>query len=369
MALVNLLRSFDVNPAVVVGHSSGEIAAAYAAGVISCESAWKLAYYRGALSSELIQRSTTSGAMIAAALTCDDAESYIEQIMDKARSGFLSIACINSPSNVTISGNQALVEQLKTILDGDRVFSRVLSVPIAYHSSQMLEIASSYAESIGSLEGGNGGLKSIPMISSVTGQITTADELLKPSYWVQNMVSPVRFADAIGVCCTTCGSGVTKKIDLSHRNIISVSDLLEIGPHSTLQSPIKETIDRLSAREALSYGSALLRHKSAVRTLMQSMGNLHCLGHPVNITKVNAPDDQKATRAIPIPFLPEYPFDHSKKYWHESRISTNMRFRKHKPNDFLGSPVSDWNPLEPRWRHFLTSSLSSSSSWIRDHKV
>ncbi|KAL9618085.1 MAG: hypothetical protein Q9160_007155 [Pyrenula sp. 1 TL-2023] len=368
VALVDLLRSFNISPSVVLGHSSGEIAAAYAANAISCESAWKLAYYRGVLSSDLGRMSTVSGAMISTALSHDEALSYIRTAAQDSESDGLCIACINSPNNVTISGSSPGVQRLKILLDKDDIFNRVLAVPVAYHSPQMEKIASAYEERISSLSGGISGLQTAPMVSSVTGQLVAADELLRPSYWSGNLVSPVKFADALKTCFSAPGGRVMKKIDLSHRNIVHVSGLLEIGPHSALKAPIRETIKAVSGAHPVPYTSVLMRQQSAMRTLMEAMGRLHCLGYPVNISRVNNVHDTKERHAI-LPNLPEYPFDHSKTYWKESRISKNMRLRKHGLNPFLGTPVADWDPLQPRWRHFLSASPVSSCAWIRDHKV
>lgn len=107
IALVDLLRSFGVTPLVVLGHSSGEIAAACAANGISRESAWKLAYYRGVPSSDLGQMGKVPGAMISAVVRPDAAQLYIDQIVQKSKTDVLCVACINSPSNVTVSGSSA----------------------------------------------------------------------------------------------------------------------------------------------------------------------------------------------------------------------------------------------------------------------
>lgn len=369
VALVDFLRSINIKPSVVLGHSSGEIAAAYAANAISRESAWKLAYFRGVLSSTLSHSDESSGSMISVALSRDKASLYIDRVSQQAPSNVLCVACINSQSNVTISGSSFSVQRLKVALDEDGISNRVLAVPVAYHSPHMVKIASSYEQSIGSLTRGDEKNQSIPMISSVTGHFIVADELLRPSYWVDNMVSPVEFASAVKTCSTIPGATMSKKIDLSHRNAIQITDLLEIGPHSTLRSPIRETISAISRVREISYASVLIRHKSAIRTMMEAMGRLLCSGYPVDVASLNNPKGGTKNLPFTLPSLPQYPFDHSKTYWNESRVSRNIRFRKHGINCFLGAPVADWNPLEPRWRHFWSSSMTASCVWVRDHKV
>lgn len=370
VALVDLLHSFNIKPSVVVGHSSGEIAAAYAAGAINCESAWKLAYYRGVYSSSLYSTRKPSGGMIAAALSRDMAQSYIDRVIKGRTSDILCVACINSPNNVTISGDPDCISLLKNLLDEKGIFNRRLPVPVAYHSSQMEKIAITYEQSIGLLERQTEAYQTIPIISTVTGGVIDPNALLEPAYWVRNLVSPVQFVDAIKVCCAVPRSGVAKKIDLSHRSLIGVTDLIEIGPHSALKAPIRETLISNGRENSISYTATLFRNTCGRRSIMEAMGTLHCLDYAVDITRINNMGNDENIDPPPVlPLLPEYPFNHTKKYWSESRISKNIRFRKHGMNDFLGSPVADWNPLEPRWRWFITSSPTGHSAWVGDHKV
>jgi acyl transferase domain-containing protein len=369
VALVDLLHSFGVKPAMVVGHSSGEIAAAYATGVMSRESAWRLAYYRGIFSSTLYHPEKPSGSMLAVAVSHDSALMYVDHVLKERGSGALHVACINSPNNVTFSGDPHCIQSLKKLLDEEGIFNRKLPVPVAYHSPQMRKIAAEYENYIGLLEPQRQAFRTSPMISTVTGHVVSADTLLSPSYWVHNLVSPVKFADALKRCCAVPPTRVAKKIDLSHRNFINATGLIEIGPHSTLKAPIRETLVSIGCDEAVSYTAALVRNRCGKRSLMEAMGMLHCRGYSVDIFCLNSSGDKGYPEPPVLPSLPEYPFNHTNTYWSESRISRNIRFRKHGMNEFLGSPVSDWNPLEPRWRWFLTSSPTASCAWVGDHKV
>ncbi|CAI6237085.1 unnamed protein product [Periconia digitata] len=369
IALVDLLHSCNVSPSIVIGHSSGEIAAAYASGKLSGKSALRLAYWRGALSSTLTRQGITAGSMLSVALSEDAANAYIDAVKHKVGHGILCIACINSPSNVTISGDAALIQVLKAGLDRHGIFNRLLSVPVAYHSPHMATITHAYTEKIGSLVREDQDYGVVPMISSVTGKLVDADTLCQPSYWVQNLVSPVQFVNSVKACCAALGKGITKKIDLSHRNNVQATHLLEVGPHSTLRGPIREILNTIAHGSKIAYTSTLIRRQSAVSSLLQALGQLHCSGFPVDVRQVNAPLGNTRNKAFALPFLPEYPFDHSRTYWEESRISKKIRLRKHGRNNFLGAPVADWNPLEPRWRHFLDSSPTSALSWVCDHKI
>lgn len=123
IAIVNLLRSWGIHPTSTVGHSSGEIAAAYAAGALAMEQAIALAHYRG----RVAQESPDQG-MLAVALGAQEVERYLQD--------GVVIACRNSPSSVTLSGNR---ESLMKIVDSLReeareVLCKILPIHVAYHS-------------------------------------------------------------------------------------------------------------------------------------------------------------------------------------------------------------------------------------------
>ncbi|KAG6353662.1 hypothetical protein INS49_005370 [Diaporthe citri] len=182
MAVVNLLRRFGIVPSAVVGHSSGEIAAAYAGGYLSSESAWKLAYFRGLCSAELSAASMScpvQGAMMAVGLSEEATAKSIATVEAKATSFGINIACINSPDNVTVSGEERLVDQLKTQLEAQNVFARKLRVSLAYHSRQMRAISIKYTSLVEALTGPPDDTRgSIPMISTVSGERVDAKRLL-----------------------------------------------------------------------------------------------------------------------------------------------------------------------------------------------
>ncbi|EHK99373.1 putative Phthiocerol synthesis polyketide synthase type I PpsC [Glarea lozoyensis 74030] len=366
ITLVDLLRSFGVSPTAVVGHSSGEIAAAYSVGAISCESALRIAYFRGIFATEVANTSRSKGRMMAVGLSVAAVQPYIDTVKDLPGDLYrLTVSCINSPGGVTISGDEQYIDILLANLQADKVFARKLQVTVAYHSAQMLEVAEKYGASIGTIEPGDYVPKLSAMVSSVTGQRATHSELQQPDYWVRNMTSPVKFSPALESMCLQKPEPVTKKLDGSHRKIIMVHDLLELGPHSALQGPIREILQKVNRAEDMKYYSALVRGRSALDTTFEALGQLYCRGYPVDIAKINRP-----TKSISQPMLlvdlPEYPFDHSKSYWFESRLSKSFRFRKHGYNPLLGTPVSDWNPLEGKWRHFLGG---SDLPWVEDHKI
>lgn len=380
VALVELLQSLGIRPATVVGHSSEEIAAAYAAGAINRQAAWKLAYYRGVVSTELVNSSTDGprGAMIAVGLSEAAVRPYIQDILrDSPRADpILVVACINSPRNTTVSGDEDLVHALRAALDRNSVFARVLKVSIAYHSPHMLRVAQAYQDSIGIIKPGDAIFSSHPatMVSSVTGESITTIALRDNAYWVRNMVSTVRFSEAIEIICrNSTKKPPRKKIDLSHRANIPLSDILEIGPHSTLQGPIREISEHVTSslasstpKKTVAYHAMLIRGQPGTNTTLEVLGKLHCLGYNVDLSTLDNTLASQGAAARTLHSLPGYPFDHSKTYWEEPRVSKNIRMLSQPHNELIGLPCADWNPLEPRWRNTLKVSLMP---WLADHKV
>ncbi|KAH7303214.1 putative polyketide synthase [Stachybotrys elegans] len=369
VALVELLRSFGIYPATAVGHSSGEIAAAFSIGALSQESAWKLSYYRGLWCSKLANSvEAPKGTMVAVALAESAVRPYIAEALATRPGGTLSVACINSTESITLAGDVDLVEVVKSLLDRDGIFNRSLKVPVAYHSQHMKAISSLYHDSVGNLTPGDKLPFYASMVSSVTGHIISRDKLLQPGYWVDNLLSPVKFSSAIAKICANATSTIRKKLDLSHRDSVRVSAFVEIGPHSTLQGPIRQTVkDTMPQGKDIAYLSLLNRKLSSMDSLLRATGTIYCLGGKFSVGKTNIMDSASRQTAKTLTDLPPYPFDHSKRFWEETRTGKNVRLQSEQYLDvLLGVPVADFNPLEPCWRNYLSV---SSLPWMKDHVV
>ena len=302
--------------------------------------------------------------MISVGLSELDCAVYLDDIADKFGHRGLIIACINSPRNVTVSGDIDQINALDVILDRQPIFSRKLRVSIAYHSPHMDTISCEYLAMIGNLKRGKLPGNECNMISSVTGTRISIDEVLKGQYWVQNMVSTVNFAGALETICNQAGKPLRKKLDRSHRDYVVLNSLLEVGPHAGLQGPIRDVLGIMDQTQSISYASTLIRGKSALESVMKAGGQLYSLGYPVNMTRINNTDVHPGFRTLSN--LPEYPFDHSQNYWHETRIGKAYRFQTPPKLDLLGKQVTDWNPLQARWRNFISV---SEQPWVEDHKV
>lgn len=318
--------------------------------------------------------------MMAVGLSAANVQPYLDQVAQDLGSNRLVVACINSPLNVTISGEESHIDHLKGLLDAssDGIFARKLKVKLAYHSFQMLEVADEYITRLGKLPpppipASSRHSKAPVMVSSVTGTWIERDELARAEYWAKNLVSPVLFAPALETLCTWPDShrkGVTKKLDGSHARVMPITELVEVGPHAVMKGPTREILRPIGKEKAISYMSALLRNESATATVLDLAGRLHCLGHKVQLERVNtidSPDEKmKLSTNKVLATLPEYPFNHSKSYWTESRLSKAYRFRQTARHDLLGAPAFDWNPLDARWRHFMRV---SSLPWTDHHKI
>ncbi|KAM3072030.1 hypothetical protein ACMFMF_007424 [Clarireedia jacksonii] len=369
VALVDLMEYIGVHATALIGHSSGEIAAAYAAKALSRESAWKVAYFRGMLSSRLELSNTMKGGMLAVGLSRNDIRPYLAKISTEVGTHRLVVACINSPKNLTISGDAAHLDHLQALLEEDRIFARRLKVSIAYHSFQMQEIADEYLASMGTLECQEPSSALSVVVSSLTGTWVRPNEMSKPEYWVQNMLQPVLFSDALSVLCSSSSSNQVKKLDGSHRSLVSITQLVEIGPHAALQGPIKEILRYINHEKDIRYINILKRNNCAVQSTLELAGRLHCAGYPIDLPRVNGDlviTEPSGSSLKTLANMPEYPFNHTQTYWHESRLSKDSRCRRIGKIDLLGTPSQDWNPLEAKWRNIIRT---SELPWVEDHQI
>lgn len=350
IALVDLLESFSVRPDSVIGHSSGEIAAAYAVGALSHPAALCASFHRSKVSQLVQQGFSTSGGMLVTTLSETDAYDYIERV-GKNR---LSLACINSPSSTTISGDEDALEEMKSILKGKNIMAKRLAVDVAYHSHHMKAVADHYLSALQDLESSEA-RDDIQLFSSVTGQLKTSG--FGPDYWVQNLVSTVRFSDALIASCepphNASGSKVTPRV------------YLEVGPHSALAGPAKQTLTSRQNDVDLKYVSALVRDKNAYETVLNLAGKLFEFGLDINIEAVNNMKGGTKSHDMLLD-LPSYAWDYSNRYWHESRLSKEYRFRKYPYHDLLGLRLIGSTPLEPLWRNILSI---DSQPWLSEHVI
>jgi len=267
VALVDLVRAFGIQPVAVAGHSSGEIAAAYAADLITREDAWKLAFHRGQCAAAVKTTDPTlRGRMLAVGLSRLEVEEFVGLV----RPGSVSVACINSPHLVTLSGDEDSILAIKAELDVKEVFNALVAVETAYHSHHMKVVSQRYMDAIGDLkprEGSNG----VKMFSSVYGKEVAGPEL-DAAYWTANMISPVEFDKAVAAMMTASGG------DASIPNAF-----VEVSPHRVWGKALTQILDGAGYDTPVPYYSLLERNKDAVETALGFVGDLFQRGNPVDM--------------------------------------------------------------------------------------
>nr|ALQ32998.1 putative polyketide synthase [Fusarium sp. NRRL 52700] len=331
VALVDTLASIGVHPAAVVGHSSGEVAAAYSVGAITANEAITVAFYRGLVT----KLQTKSGAMAAIGMGPEEIQEYMQP--------GVVIACENSPRSVTIAGDTEAVNMTANIIKESRpdVMARLLQVDMAYHSHHMTEIGTDYFALMQN--------KVFPQkpaklfFSSVQDELLTEASAFGPRYWQQNMESRVLFSSAVS--------------SILQHDISKNAVFLEVGPHSALAGPLRQIQAKQST--SLPYVSALVRHENDVESFLSCVGKLFTLNAEVNLTKVIA-------KGSILPDLPRYPWNHSERYWYESRLSKEWRCREYKYHDLLGVRVPESLDFDILFRNLFHL---DNAPWIRDHKV
>lgn len=363
IALVDLLRSWEVAPSRVIGHSSGEIAAAYACGKLTRESAWRVAYYRGIVSAKA---SAFKGSMLAVGLGERETAPYVD-VLVKAKKGTLVLACSNSPRNCTVSGDEELVAELHDVLAAKGVFVRNLAIRKAYHSPHMNEVTKEYAQLLEGIEPDRAiPPNSVSMVSTVTGSFIT-DELLGAEYWVSNLVSPVRFSDGLTAACFSSAKKgqVSLRVDTQGGNHFA-DVVLELGPHGALQSAIKDILATQPSGSTIKYFPLLNRSNPGPEALLTALGYVWCRGYSLDIRKINSSAHHCEQPQALLTDIPGYAFNHSQLLWYESRLSRNYRLRKSPRHDLFGAPMPDWNKESPRWRNIFRL---NEQPWLRDHIV
>ncbi|KAI1465640.1 polyketide synthase-like protein [Daldinia caldariorum] len=324
IALVDMLRTWGIIASAVVGHSSGEIAAAYAAGLLTASQAIAIAYFR---------------AMLAVGLSLEASERFIST---NKLQGKVCVACVNAPESVTLK-----------VLKSQGVFVRRLETGgRAYHSPIMQEVGGIYEQLLAqNLPETTTPLLRAKMYSSVGysgDQLRIFEtDVATTSYWRENLQKPVQFSSA-----------------LSNLSAEGNFQLIEIGPHPALKGPIQQIRAKLQlSDEQLSYTSTLAKGSDADFCMKQLAGTLFLRGNRINWNEVN----ELSTIGLGHIFdLPTYPWDYGKVLWYESRASVDLRNRQHIRHELLGSRQLAGNGTDWSWRNILRL---DEMPWIRGHKI
>ncbi len=265
-ALHDLLVAEGIAPDAVIGHSAGEVAAAYAAGIYTLDEAARVAVVRGRLQATLAGR----GAMLAVGLSEDEAAEAIAGLPG------VSLAAINDHQAVTVAGDAGQIAELEQRMRDQRVFAKVLRVEVPYHSPVMDEIAVELADQMSFVEPKPARL---PIYSTVSGTLSTGGEW-GAGYWPRNVRLPVRFAQAVG---QALADGSTT--------------FLELAPHPVL-TPSIEALARTTT--GVSVTPLLSRRDDEYRMFLGAVGKLALegVGRPPRTPSAPLPAPVRALQKV-----------------------------------------------------------------------
>jgi len=271
-ALAMLWRSWGIEPSAVMGHSTGEYAAACVAGVFSLEDGLKLVAARGRLMEVLALKGETLAVFAPEAKVA-------EVVLPLAAE--IAIAAINGPENVVVSGTPQAIETVAASMRDCGIETRKLNIPRAAHSPLMEPMLEPFAEEAGRI---SYGLPRIELVSNVTGRVAT-DDVALPEYWLRQVRRTVQFAAGMKTL-EELGCGV----------------FIEIGPKATLIGMAQQSL----TREALLLPSLRPGHEDG-QQMLESLAALHVDGIPVDWARLQTGPRRK-------PALPTYPFERQR-YW------------------------------------------------------
>lgn len=326
VALAEQLKEFGITPDAVVGHSAGEVAAHYLAGVLTFEQAIRVIFHR----SRLQQRTRGLGRMLAVGV---GAESLMENGVVEGPGTGVSIAAVNSPSAVTLAGDGDALDRIARQLDELRIFNRFLDVHVPYHTHYMDTVR----EDLGTaLHGLSSGPATIPLYSTVTGERLDG-YAAGDAYWWQNTRATVLFEPAVG---RMLADGYTH--------------FVELGPHPVLATSIVEIASAHKADVVVL--PTQRRDADDGRSLMNCVGALHCEGHPVRWEALYPRDGARRLK------LPLYPWQ-SRRYWNETQEAAED-LHYHPVHPLLGQPVG--GAVHPTWEVELSTAMLP---FLADHRV
>ncbi|MDP7722115.1 type I polyketide synthase [Mycobacterium sp. TY814] len=320
VALTRELAQFGITPSALVGHSMGEVPAAYLAGALSLHDALLVTYHRARL------QATTAGTggMLAVGLPYSELEPLLGADMR------IDVAAINGPSAVTVAGVVSELQALAQILTERGVFNRLLRVEVPYHSHRMDPILAELRSELGVLAPQQ---PTVPLYSTVTAAAVTSG--LDAEYWCANVRRPVRFADTVKALMAA-----------GHRTF------LEVGPHPALSANIRELL--LKTHEPGAAIPTLRRNEPDAESIRQAIADLYTAG---------ALDATDLCRTVtPHVELPRYP-------WQRQRLRdelpefTQMKFGTEDSFSMLGDPDLD-HPAA--WELHVSGQVLP---WLTDHVV
>ncbi|MFE3021863.1 type I polyketide synthase [Streptomyces sp. NPDC059256] len=329
VSLTAAWRAMGVTPAAVIGHSQGEIAAACVAGALSLPDAARVVVLRSRALTEL----AGIGGMMSVALSRAGVEPWL------ARYGnALSVAAVNSPRSVVVSGTATALDDLHTVLSGEGVRMHRIPVDYASHSAHVTPIRRRLLAELSDISPRPA---TTPLWSTVTGEWLDTSRM-DAAYWYENLRRTVRFAE-----------GTAALFSAGHRAFV------EVSPHPVLNTSITETVEDHDTGHTVVVGS-LQRDRGGLRQLLTQAAILYVHGLPIDWTSL-------FEHPRPVAPLPTYAFQRSR-YWLPARDPTgDITSAGLGPagHQLLGATVD-----LPNGSLVLTGRLTlGHNAWLADHVV
>jgi acyl transferase domain-containing protein len=300
IALARQWEHWGVKPAAVVGHSSGEIAAAHVAGAISLAEAALIACARGAVVREL----APAGAMALVALAASAVGGELARVGHRA-----VVAGANSPTMTVLSGDVDAIESVVAAFGARGVFARRLRVEFASHGPHMDALAPELVRRVASVAPN---ATRVPFFSTVAPGVAPG-AALTPTYWGENLRQPVRFAEA---AAAAVAAGHTT--------------FLEIGPNPVLKLALEE-IGR-AAKQPVAVAVSLKREHDDSAAMLGSLGALFCAGARIDFAALHPEGRVVAT--------PLYPFQREE-YWFGGKRGVDGRKSAHPFAGLIGANATE----------------------------
>lgn len=323
ICLAEFFAQQGIRPGAVVGHSVGEVAAAYVSGALTLENAVKVIYHR----SQLQARLEGHGGMLAVGLSEEELKEAL-----KPYAADVSIAAINAPRSCTLAGNRAVLETLAAAWEKEEIFVRFLKVDVPYHSPQMVAIEHDMHQALADIDVQ---APTVPLYSTVTGKRWDEDDRHDADYWYRNARQPVRFVDAI-----------RQMLEDEH------AVFLELAAHPVLGASVTETA--AETRHNIAVCPTLRRKEDEVESLTQAL---------VRSTLSGAEPDWRYIVRPGRVDLPLYTWRVDENLWLETEAARRDRLDLY-VHPVLGTPslLSE----KPSWRADMTTVLMP---WLPDHRI
>jgi polyketide synthase 12 len=332
-SLAALWRSYGVEPSAVVGHSQGEIAAAYVAGGLSLDDAARVVCLRSqAVADDLAGR----GGMGSVALGPEAAEERLEPYGER-----LSLAAVNGPASVVVSGEMEALDELLAACEAEGTWARKIPVDYPSHSVAVEGIEERLAQDLGPIAPTSG---TVPFLSTVSAELIDTTEL-DAGYWYRNLRGRVRFNDAVAALIED-----------------GASAFLEMSPHPGLTVGVAAAADAAGAADRVAAVGSLRRGEGGLERFLASLGEAHAHGVDVDWSQLY---EGSGARRVE---LPTYAFQHQR-FWIEGTggvgdlAGTGLRAIDHRLLNAVLPLPSD------RGTSFTGQVSLARQPWLADHAV